>query len=244
MIALLLTAPGAAAPSGGFDLLQLLLQATGAVRLVLFLLVLLSIISWYVIGYKAFYLGRAYGESSRFLDAFWGARRLDQVFQEADHYKRSPVAHMFKAGYVELSKLQKQKQQQQQGGEAGFQEGGELENIERALRRAATNEGTHLESMIPFLATVGSAAPFIGLFGTVVGVINAFQNIGAQGSANLATVAPGIAEALGTTAVSLVAAVPAVMAYNYFARRIKVLGAEMDSFTNDFLNIVKRHFLR
>jgi len=241
MMALLLTAPSAAGSQGGFDLLQLLLQATGAVRAVLFLLVLLSIIGWYVIGYKAFYLARAQSESVRFLDTFWQARRLDQVYQESEQYKRSPIAHMFRAGYVELSKIQGQKQK----GEAGsFHEGGELENVERALRRAQNSEATHLEGMIPFLATVGSAAPFIGLFGTVVGVINAFQMIGMKGSANLATVAPGIAEALGTTAVSLVAAVPAVMAYNYFARRIRVLNAEMDSFTNDYLNIVKRHFLR
>lgn len=237
----MLLAPSASAPSGGFDLLQLLLEATGAVRATLFLLVLLSIIGWYVIGYKAFYLARAHSESSRFLDTFWQARRLDQVYQDAEQYKRSPIAHMFRAGYVELSKLQGQKAK----GEANsFHEGGELENVERALRRAATSEATHLEGMIPFLATVGSAAPFIGLFGTVVGVINAFQKIGMNGSANLATVAPGIAEALGTTAVSLVAAVPAVMAFNYFARRIKVLGAEMDNFANDYLNIVKRHFLR
>jgi len=241
MIGLFLAAPGAAASSGGFDLLQLLLQATGAVRAVLFLLVVLSIIGWYVIGYKAFSLGRAAAESARFLDAFWQAKRLDEIYQNIEQYTRSPIAHMFKAGYVELSKIQSQKQK----GEAGsFQEGGEMDNVERALRRAALSEGTHLENMIPFLATVGSAAPFIGLFGTVVGVINAFTKIGQNGSANLATVAPGIAEALGTTAVSLVAAVPAVMAYNYFARRIRVLGAEMDSFTNDFLNIVKRHFLR
>lgn len=241
MIGLLLLAPSASAPSGGFDLLQLLLEATGPVRAVLFLLVLLSIIGWYVIGYKAFYLARAHSESARFLDVFWQARRLDQVYQDAEQYKRSPIAHMFRAGYVELSKLQGQKQK---GESSSIHEGGELENVERALRRAATSEATHLEGMIPFLATVGSAAPFIGLFGTVVGVINAFQKIGLNGSANLATVAPGIAEALGTTAVSLVAAVPAVMAFNYFARRIKVLGAEMDAFANDYLNIVKRHFLR
>jgi biopolymer transport protein TolQ len=195
-----------------------------------------------VIGYKAFYLGRAQAESLRFLDTFWQARRLDQVYGEAEQYKRSPIAHMFRAGYVELSKIQTQKQKGEAAG--GFHEGGELENVERALRRAYTSEATHLQGMIPFLATVGSAAPFIGLFGTVVGVINAFQMIGTKGSANLATVAPGIAEALGTTAISLVAAVPAVMAYNYFARRIQVLTSEMDSFANDYLNIVKRHFLR
>ena len=237
-MATLLAAPA----GGGFDLLQLLLGASGAVRSVLFLLVCLSIIGWYVIGYKWFYLARAQSESLRFLEAFWGAKRLDAVYQEAESRKRSPIAVMFKAGSVELSKLQKAKEgggAQQSG---GFHD--ELENVERALRRAATSETTQLESMIPFLATVGSAAPFIGLFGTVVGIIDSFHSIANQGSANLATVAPGIAEALGTTAIGLVAAVPAVMAFNFFARKTKVLTSEMDSFGNDFLNIVKRHFLR
>src|SRR5437588_13029981 len=119
-----------------------------------------------------------------------------------------------------------------------------MENVERAFRRAAFGETTQLESTIPFLASVVSASPFIGLFGAVVGIIDSFHSIANQGSANLATVAPGIAEALGTTAIGLVAAVPAVMAYNWFARKIKVLSAEMDAFSNDFLNIVKRHFLR
>ncbi len=236
----LLVNPGA--PAGqGVDLFAILLNATGAVRGVLFLLVVLSIIGWYVIGYKWFYLAKAQSESLKFLEMFWQAKRLDSVYQEADGKKRSPIAHMFKAGYVELSRIQSAKAQ---GQETQFDSEGALENVERALRRAATSEATHLESMIPFLATVGSSAPFIGLFGTVVGIINAFQSIATQGSANLATVAPGIAEALGTTAVSLVAAVPAVMAFNFFARKIKVLTAEMDAFANDFLNIVKRHFLR
>jgi biopolymer transport protein TolQ len=229
------------APQGSFDLLQLLLGASGVVRGVLFLLVCLSIIGWYVIAYKALYLNRAQKESLRFLEAFWQAKRLDAVYQEAEQKRRSPIAHMFKAGYVELSKLQTHKQG---GGGESIHGEGDLENIERALRRSYTSETTMLESMVPFLATVGSAAPFIGLFGTVIGIIDAFHQIANQGSANLATVAPGIAEALGTTAIGLIAAVPAVMAYNYFARRIKVLMAEMDSFSNDFLNIVKRHFLR
>jgi biopolymer transport protein TolQ len=244
MATLFLSAPVAAQGTGSFDLLELLLGSSGVVRGVLFLLVCLSIIGWYVIGYKTLYLNRAQNESFRFLEAFWQAKRLDAVYQEAQLKKRSPIAHMFKAGYVELSKLQSSKGQSQ--GRAGDEIHGEgdLENVERALRRAATHESTVLESMVPFLATVGSAAPFIGLFGTVIGIIDAFHQIASQGSANLATVAPGIAEALGTTAVGLIAAVPAVMAYNYFARRIKVLSAEMDAFSADFLNIVKRHFLR
>jgi biopolymer transport protein TolQ len=237
-MAILLAAP---ASGGNFDLLQLLLNSSGVVRGVLFFLVCLSIIGWYVIGYKAMYLNRAEKESLRFLDAFWQAKRLDTVYQEAEKTRRSPIAHMFKAGYVELSRLQRAKEA---GAAGGLAEGDDIENVERALRRAATTESTQLEGMVPFLATVGSAAPFIGLFGTVVGIIDAFHSIANQGSANLSTVAPGIAEALGTTAIGLVAAVPAVMAYNYFARKIKVLMAEMDSFANDFLNIVKRHFLR
>jgi biopolymer transport protein TolQ len=244
MATLLLSAPVAAQGTGSFDLLELLLASSGVVRGVLFLLVCLSIIGWYVIGYKTLYLNRAQKESLRFLEAFWQAKRLDAVYQEAQLKKRSPIAHMFKAGYVELSKLQNTKGASQGRGDDSFHGEGDLENIERALRRAATHESTVLESMVPFLATVGSAGPFIGLFGTVVGIIDAFHQIANQGSANLATVAPGIAEALGTTAVGLIAAVPAVMAYNYFARRIKVLSAEMDAFSADFLNIVKRHFLR
>ncbi len=245
MVTLLWAAPMAAQGNGNFDLLQLLLGASGVVRGVLFLLVCLSIVGWYVIAYKWLYLNRAQKESIRFLEAFWQAKRLDAVYQEAEHKRRSPIAHMFKAGYVELSKLQNQKGQGERPDRIDAWHGeSDLENIERALRRAATSEATVLESMVPFLATVGSAAPFIGLFGTVIGIIDAFHQIANQGSANLATVAPGIAEALGTTAVGLIAAVPAVMAYNWFARKIKVLAAEMDAFSNDFLNIVKRHFLR
>jgi biopolymer transport protein TolQ len=120
---------------------------------------------------------------------------------------------------------------------------GELTNVERALRRAAMNEVTGLETMIPFLATTGSTAPFVGLFGTVWGIMNSFIEIGGQKSASLDVVAPGIAEALIATAIGLVAAIPAVMAYNYFLRRIHVLQTEMDAFQSDYLNIVRRHFL-
>ncbi|MDZ4695134.1 MAG: MotA/TolQ/ExbB proton channel family protein, partial [Deltaproteobacteria bacterium] len=110
------------------------------------------------------------------------------------------------------------------------------------LHRARLTAITEMESKIPFLATTASAAPFIGLFGTVWGIMNSFRSIGAKGSANLATVAPGIAEALVATAIGLVAAIPAVMAYNYFSRRIKVLASDMDTFGSDFLNIIRRRF--
>jgi biopolymer transport protein TolQ len=143
---------------------------------------------------------------------------------------------MFLAGYSELSKLQ-------QGG-ASTDRDGDLEAVERALGKAQIKELTRLESSVPFLATTGSAAPFIGLFGTVWGIMNSFRAIGAMKSASVANVAPGIAEALVATAIGLVAAIPSVMAYNYFQRRIIVLTNEMETFSKDFLNIVRRHFLK
>jgi biopolymer transport protein TolQ len=151
---------------------------------------------------------------------------------------------MFVAGYTELAKLASDANLK------GDREGN-LANIERALRRAQLVETTKLESMVPFLATTGSSAPFIGLFGTVMGILFAFIDIapdpssGAKPAASsLATVGPHIAEALFATAIGLVAAIPAVMAYNYFTRRIRVLRSEMDMFEQDYLNIIKRHFLR
>jgi len=225
------------------DILQLIVNASGVVLGVLTLLIVLSVISWYVIGYKSLYLSRAQAESARFLETFWQSKRMDAIYKTSESLKRSPVAQVFRAGYIELTKLKSGERASAASGGGGEDTHlGDLENIERALRRAQTSETTHLESMVPFLATTGSAAPFIGLFGTVWGIMNSFRNIGARGTANLTTVAPGIAEALIATAIGLVAAIPAVMAYNYFVRKIRVLSSEMESFQNDFLNIVKRHF--
>jgi biopolymer transport protein TolQ len=240
---LMVTAVSTGAGAGSsLDILSLIMNATGVVLGVLFILISLSVVAWWIIGYKALYFARAERESIRFLDLFWEAKRFDGLYSEAEKLSRSPLAQMFRAGYVELSKITAQRQQGAASG--SIHEGGDIENIERALRRTYTAEMTHMESLVPFLATTGSAAPFVGLFGTVWGIMNSFRAIASKGSANLATVAPGMAEALIATAIGLVAAIPAVMAFNYFARKTKVLSAEMESFSNDFLNIVKRHFLR
>jgi biopolymer transport protein TolQ len=231
-----------ASASGSLDILPLILNASGVVLGVLFLLLSLSVVSWWIIGYKALFFQRAVRDSVDFIEAFWNTKRYDQLMQDSSKFERSPIAQMFRAGFVELSKVLKQHQSEQEGGKPDAE--AELENIERALRRSYTREMTILESLIPFLATTGSAAPFVGLFGTVWGIMNSFRSIGAKGAANLSTVAPGIAEALIATAIGLVAAIPAVMAFNFFTRKIKVLSAEMEGFSNDFLNIVKRHFLR
>ncbi|MFO0575530.1 MAG: MotA/TolQ/ExbB proton channel family protein [Polyangia bacterium] len=227
-------------PSAGkeLDLFQLVLSSTGVVLFVLFLLIAFFVVTTFVIGYKGYQLTQAAKESETFLDDFFQTKRLAEVYERAKDLRRSPVAAMFRAGYLELMRLTKQAEKEGSDGER------DLENIERALRRSQIAETTTLEALTPFLATVGSAAPFIGLFGTVWGIMDAFRNIGNKGSANLVTVAPGIAEALIATAIGLVAAIPAVMAYNYFARRLKVLVGEMDTFSNDFLNLVKRSYLR
>jgi biopolymer transport protein TolQ len=223
------------------DILQLLLHASDVVKGVLVLLMLMSLISWYVIGTKSLYLSRAMGRSNRFLDAFWKTSRLDDVWKLSEDMGPSPISEVFRAGYVELAKLRRRRNEQ--GNEAATETHvGDIESVERSLDRARTTALTEMESKVPFLATTASAAPFIGLFGTVWGIMNSFRNIGAKGAANLTTVAPGIAEALVATAIGLVAAIPAVMAYNYLSRRIRVISAEMETFANDFLNIIRRRF--
>jgi biopolymer transport protein TolQ len=226
-----------AAPAGHLDVWDLVSNASGVVIGVMVLLALMSVVGWYIIGFKYFFFARALRESDQFEDAFWRGRDIQAISQAAQSLRHSPLSAMFLAGYSELGKLQ-----QQQSGPRDRD--GDLENIERALGKTHLKELTRLESMVPFLATTGSSAPFIGLFGTVWGIMNSFRAIGAMKTASVANVAPGIAEALIATAIGLVAAIPAVMAYNYFQRKIRVLSSEMETFSKDFLNIVRRHFLK
>jgi biopolymer transport protein TolQ len=224
------------------DIISLISHASSVAKATLVLLLLMSVISWYVIGAKWLYLARAYRRSVAFVEKFWNAS-LDEMWKEAENAPPSPVSEVFRAGYLELVKLRKRKAQATAEGQSGQEnDTGDIESIERALARARTMATMEMENKVPFLATTASAAPFIGLFGTVWGIMNSFRNIGAKGAANLATVAPGIAEALVATAIGLVAAIPAVMGYNYLSRRIRVISAEMETFTNDFLNIIRRRF--
>ena len=202
------------------------------------LLTAMFLIGVYIIIFKALYIRRAQRESAMFNESFWRSRDIEQIYKHAQLLRNSPISQMFVAGYTELAKLSSDETLK------GDREGS-LASIERALRRAQTVETGKLDSMISFLATTGSAAPFIGLLGTVMGILFAFIEISeATGAATLKVVGPHIAEALFATAVGLVAAIPAVMAYNYFTRRIKVLRSEMETFEHDYLNIIKRHFLR
>jgi biopolymer transport protein TolQ len=229
-----------AAAGEGLDYLDIA-RNSGPIGIgVLLLLLGASAVSWAIIIKKWLQIRRAQDESVKFLETFWQSKRLDAIYQAAGALTASPISQVFRAGYVELSKVTAQKKEGQEGGMSD--ELGGIENVERALKRAAASEVTHLEAQVPFLGTTASAAPFVGLFGTVWGIMRAFHDIYRMGNANLATVAKPISEALIATAVGLFAAIPAVIAYNYFVSKIRVLDSEMTNFSSDFLNIVRRHF--
>lgn len=215
------------------------------VKLVLIILIYFSVVSWAIIFYKLLQVYRANKESERFLEFFWKTKRFDTISTQLDRFPNSPLSLMFNEGYTELKKLMEAGGEQQVADPSVIStEVGGIDNISRALRRATTSEITRLEKYTTFLATTGSTAPFIGLFGTVWGIMTAFKGIGETGSASLAVVAPGIAEALIATAIGLVAAIPAVMGYNHFQNKVRVVVAQMDNFSTEFLNIVQRSFGR
>lgn len=234
------------------DIVNMISNAGPMVQFVMLLLLFFSIMSWAIILIKYRYIKRAYKESAEFTDFFWKSRDLSNAFAKAKQLHSSPLARIFRIGYVELKKMSQSvaphspvanqpDSSQSMSLDARFTG---TDNIKRALRRAITTEMTRMTQMIPFLATTGNTAPFIGLFGTVWGIMNSFVGIGRMGSANLAVVAPGISEALVATAAGLAAAIPAVIAFNYFMSKIRVVESEMQSFSADFLNIIERDILR
>ena len=223
------------------DVVEVLRAASVVELAVLVLLAGASVTSWAVIAMKAVQLRRARAQSVNFLDTFWKASRLEAIYHTAQSLADSPISKVFRAGYEELSRVS---QATDANDSAMSERFGGIENVERALTRASTAEITSLESTIPYLGTVGASAPFVGLFGTVVGILSAFNEISVQGNASLSTVAAPIGNALFATAAGLFAAIPAVVAYNHFVSRIRVFDTEMSNFSADFLNIVKRHFFK
>ncbi len=225
----------------GSDVIDMFFHADTVVKLVLLILIGFSITSWTIIFIKLRYFRSARQETAYFLDLFWDSTELRSIYKESKELIYSPVAQMFARGYSELIRLRKfQKNNASHGAESN----GISESIERALRRATIYENSRMEKAVAFLATTGNTAPFIGLFGTVWGIMESFRGIGVRGSASLAVVAPGISEALIATAVGLIAAIPAVIAYNYFNSKTAELGAEMETFSADFLSLVVRQSVK
>ena len=214
------------------------------VQLVLLILVAFSVASWAIILSKQRTLVRARRRSEEFLDAFWKNQRLERpCTKKSEAWIESPVSKVFRAGYRELSRLHDVVVKAEASVDvAAAPETSILQNVSRAMSRARNLETARLERALTFLATTGSSTPFIGLFGTVWGIMNAFRSIGLSGSASLAVVAPGISEALIATAVGLAAAIPAVIAYNAYLRRVETLTIEMENFSDEFMNLVDRFY--
>ena len=208
-------------------------------RFVLALLLLFSLISWAIILYKGAVLHRAHAQSDTFLDVFRKSSKFSEVNSVCPQLKSSPLVGVFQAGYLELNQQVRGGGQAPAGAKPTVRS---LDSLSRSLARAAGVEVTRLERRLSFLATTASVSPFIGLFGTVWGIMEAFGDIGRMGSANLVVVAPGISEALITTAMGLLAAIPAAVFFNFFSSRVKVLSSMMDDFALEFLNIVERNF--
>ena len=222
------------------DLLELVAQSSLLAKFVLLILILFSVVSWGIILYKLWTLGRAERQSAAFLDVFRKSSKFSEVQAVCKNLSDSPLVGVFQAGYAELNtQLRHAAPAAQPAARATLRS---VAALDRALLRAATVEVNRLEDRVSFLATTASITPYIGLFGTVWGIMMAFQGIGATGSTNLGVVAPGIAEALIATAAGLFAAIPAVYFYNHLSGRVKLLAAEMDDFSLEFLNISERNF--
>lgn len=231
-----------ATPLGDVNVIDIL-EGTGTVNLiVLAILVLLSVVSWAIILQKALSYRSIERQTATFLDVFRRSTKFSEVQSVCPTLPASPLVGVFQAGYAELNAQFRVTGQAHPGEPAPRPILKSLAAVDRALLRAAAVEVNKLEKRIPFLATVASAAPFIGLFGTVWGILITFERIGITGSTNLATVGPGIAEALIATAAGLFAAIPAVMAYNHFTIKVKGIASDLDDFALEFLNIAERNF--
>lgn len=223
-------------------LLYMLTNAGPVVKFIMLLLLFFSIISWSIIFIKFRYIRKAFKDSADFTEVFWQCRTLADAFSKAKALRSSPLARIFIAAYMESARTEsKENLASKKNSGSTFQAMG---SVKRTLNRAINVENRRLTQLISFLATAGNTAPFIGLFGTVWGIMSTFQGIGLSGSASLAVVAPGISEALVATAAGLAVAIPSVIAYNYFNDRIRVLNSELQSFSSDLLNIIERDALK
>ena len=224
-------------------MIALFLEAGWMAKAVFGLLLFLSVGSWAIMISKALHLRRAEQHGAQFLDVFRRSKRFSEVNAVAPQLFGTPMVGIFQAGYAEIdSQVKAAQEAAKQGVPAASFRVKSLESVERSLRRAIGIEIAALGKGQPFLATTAAASPFIGLFGTVVGIMMAFESIGATGSTSLTAVAPGIAEALINTAAGLVAAIPALVGFNYYGARLRAMRSQMEDFVLEFLNLTERNF--
>ncbi len=220
------------------SIIDMMFGSGPVVQTVLYLLIIISVWSWAITISKYLQFRRAKQHSDEFRDIFWESRNLARIDDATRRLEGSPLAKVFIAGYRELTHVI------QEGKESSANSASDLSTVEQALRRAQLDEIFSLERGVTFLATVASAAPFIGLFGTVWGIMNSFHGLSSAKSTTLQAVAPGISEALIATAIGLAAAIPAAIAYNYLSMSIRRFRQSMDNFVGEFLNIAGRYFIK
>jgi biopolymer transport protein TolQ len=225
------------------DIIQMVVHAGAMVKFVLLLLFFLSLFSWTIIFMKLRLFRKLTDENEKFMELFFSSREIQKVYAESKVFTFSPLAKSFRAGYAEFNRSKTL--QANPGEDKAYQSLPTiLENIQRAVKKILAVQTSRLEKGLTFLATTGNASPFIGLFGTVWGIMTSFRSIGMKGSATLAVVAPGIAEALIATAAGLAAAIPAVVAFNYFSRRVRTFQVEMGNFNADLVGVLERGLMR
>ncbi len=223
----------------------MILHAGPVGQLVMLVLLLFSLISWSIVFLKFRLFKKVTTDTRDFLEAFWSSSKLSEAYDTAQEYEYSPEAAIFSTGFTELQKINKIRSRKDGiiQSETLEMQMATMDNLKRAIRKAESQEMTELGKSLSFLATTGSATPFIGLFGTVWGIMASFHDIGMRGSASLTVVAPGISEALVATAAGLAVAIPAVIFYNYFATKLTDIDGEMQNFSTDFLNLVERDMI-
>jgi len=229
--------------SVNISLVEMMLHAGLMVKAVMLTLLIFSVVSWSIIIMKQLMFKRAQQNSEDFLDCFWESKTLSEAYESAKEYNLSPEAGVFVSGFHELKKISAAREQQAGERQTLEMQLATLDNLKRSMRKAHILEIDRLGRSLPFLATTGSAAPFIGLFGTVWGIMTSFHNIGMRGSASLAVVAPGISEALVATAAGLAVAIPAVIFYNFFSNKLTECESDIEHFSTDFLNLIERDIL-
>jgi biopolymer transport protein TolQ len=220
--------------SQDLSILELIANASLVVKLVMALLTVVSLMSWYWIFRKAFAIRDARAKTEKFERDFWSGGDLATLYQSAvnDRHSTGALERVFEAGFREFTKLRGQK---------SLDPTSIIDGVRRAMRATYQREIDDLEAHLAFLASVGSVSPYVGLFGTVWGIMHAFRGLANVSSATLAAVAPGIAEALVATAIGLFAAIPAVVAYNRYAHDVDRLAVRFESFMEEFSNILQRH---
>ena len=224
------------------SIFAMMVNAGLVVKLVMVTLCIFSLVSWTIVIMKELMFRKARNASLDFLDAFWDSKTLNEAYESARTHALSPEATVFVAGYNELKKISAARSSGNPPATLEMQLA-TMDNLKRAVRKAQFLESDRMARSVSFLATTGSATPFIGLFGTVWGIMTSFQDIGQHGSASLAVVAPGISEALVATAMGLAVAIPAVIFYNDYSNKLADVESNVESFSTDFINLIERDIL-